>query len=282
VVCHEHVGPARKWTDRELEFASSVADMVALVFEQADRLELEAALQHQTEQRLEHQKVEALGRMACAVAHDFNNVLATIQLSLSLLADADDASTQKLMEEMCSMIEVGRRLTQQLLTFGRSGDDAPAAAAIDLRQVIARMEPMLRTAVSRSVALELQLSTQDARVVAVESQLEQVVLNLCLNARDAMQGRGGTITVRLREPCDADDVAPDCVVLEVCDTGVGMNEAVSARIFEPFFTTKQAGTGLGLAAVHGIVRRAGGVVRVQSKPGNGTTMLVALPRAPSP
>lgn len=277
VVCHEHVGPRRVWTQKDIDFASSVADMLALIFEQADRLELEAALQQRTELRLEQQKMEALGRVARAVAHDFNNVLATISLTVEVMAQKADPALRNYASEALTMIGVGRRLTQQLLSFGTK-QDGSSVGLIDLREILARIAPMVRTAIGESIGLDVQVQTEDARVVIDPSQLEQVLLNLCLNARDAIRGPG-EIRVVLRDPITEDDVAPDQVVLEVKDNGTGMTEAVSTHVFEPFFTTKEKGTGLGLATVYGIVRRAGGLVQVLSAPGEGTTMFVALPRA---
>jgi two-component system, cell cycle sensor histidine kinase and response regulator CckA len=278
VVCHEHVGATRHWTPRELEFASAVADMVTSIFEQSERLELEAALQDQAEQRQESQKMEALGRMACAVAHDFNNVLSVIGLWSSRRARAapgepDLATMGQRVEEAVNM---GQRLTQQLLAFGRARSENAKASA-DLGQVLTRMRELLASAVGGHIELNLRLTAREARVAADASQLEQVVLNLVLNARDAIAEQG-RVDVLLRDPEDGEEVAPDSLVLEVSDDGKGMDEPTRARIFEPFFTTKRVGSGLGLATVYGIVRRAGGSVSVISAPGTGTRMLVALPR----
>ncbi len=278
VVCHEHTGTPRAFGQKDVDFASSVADMLALFFEQADRLELEAALQEQAEERLEQQKMEALGRMARAVAHDFNNLLATITVTVSLLARSAPPSLKSVVDEVGSMIELGRRLTQQLMTFGKTREESPNATT-DLPALVERMAPIVRTGLGKAIGLRLEIVIKHAIVPVDTSQLEQVLLNLCFNARDAIDG-AGEITVRVREPQPTDEVAPDHVVLEVRDTGAGMNEVTSARVFEPFFTTKAAGTGLGLATVYGIVQRAGGVVRVTSAVGAGTTMRVALPRVP--
>jgi signal transduction histidine kinase len=276
VVCHEHIGAVRTFTQRDLAFATSVADMVTLVFEQADRLELEAALQDQAEQRLEAQKMEALGRMARAVAHDFNNLLGSLGLAVNLLARSAPASLKSTVDEVMTTLDVGRRLTHQLITFGRTRDEV-TGSAIDPSRVIEALLPLLRSGVGKTIGVRIELQALDARIKLDPSQLEQVLLNLCLNARDAMND-GGIVTIRLREPVDTDEVAPDHVVLEVADNGVGMNDATTARVFEPFFTTKPHGTGLGLATVYGIVTRAGGTLRATSAPGQGTTMLVSLPR----
>jgi two-component system, cell cycle sensor histidine kinase and response regulator CckA len=283
VVRCEHVGSPRAWKQTDLEFASAVADSLALTFEQADRLELEAALQEQAEQRQESQKMEALGRIASAVAHDFNNLLSTIALTAATIepgmSSADLATTVGEIEEA---VMIGKGLTKQLLAFGKQRADAELGA-VDLRRMLDRMMPMLRTAVGRAIILTLEASpTHTDMVMADPSQLEQVILNLCVNARDAVQAadaRSGEITLTLRDPRPGDEVAPGTVLLEVRDNGVGMDEDTLARVFEPFFSTKRGGTGLGLATVYGIVKRCGGVVRALSEPGAGTTMQVALPCA---
>jgi signal transduction histidine kinase len=275
VVHHEHLGENRIWTQRDIDFASSVADMMTAIFEQADRLELEAALQEQAERRQDSQRMEALGRIACAVAHDFNNVLNTVSMSLDTLAPGwQDATT---LEQVSEMIRFGQRLTQQLLEFGRQ-EAEQAQSSSDAGATLRAMLPMLRTAAGRSITLALQIATSDTRIALQQSHFEQVVFNLCLNARDAIRG-AGEIKILLREPTPL-EMAPASLVLEVADTGVGMSEATRARIFEPFFTTKTSGVGLGLATVYGIVRRANGLTRVDSEPGRGTSVCVALPRAP--
>lgn len=283
MVCHEQLASARAWTQRELEFASAVADALALSYEQADRLELEAALQEQAEQRQEGQRMEALGRMACAVAHDFNNLLSTLALTVGAAAVGDaSAEVKNLASEMEDIIGMGKGLTAQLLAFGKHRADAELGA-VELHALLDRMLPMLRTAIGRGIGLNLELDAlPDARVVGDAAQLEQVILNLVLNARDAIATGAGSVSLRLREASADDEVPPDSVLLEVHDDGVGMDEDTRARVFEPFFSTKSSGTGLGLATVYGIVRRCGGVVRVKSEPGKGTTMQVALPRATGP
>jgi len=281
-VSHEHTGDPRQWNQKEIDFAGSVADIVALIFEQSDRLELEAALQTQTEQRMRGQKMEALGRMAVAIAHDSNNLLATIEVAVTTLFQDAPAEQKALGDDIERMIAVSRRLNQRLVAFGNERS-VGADGEVDLRVLLANLEPIVRTAVG-GIELEIRDIAREPRVCADPSQIEQVVLNLAINARDAVTAevsREGKIIIALRDVTPLDDVAPDCVVLEVRDNGVGMDEATSERVFEPFFTTKATGTGLGLATVYGIVRRCGGCVRVTSELGVGTTMLVALPRAPA-
>jgi signal transduction histidine kinase len=279
VVCHEVVGASRKWTPRDLEFASAVADMVTLIFEQADRLELEAALQEQAEQHQQSQKMEALGRMACGVAHDFNNVLGVISVSLGAFqrVESEHPSLQGVSERVEEMIRLGQRLTHQLLAFGRERRESSSDTA-DIAAVLERMTPLLRSAAGSHITVEPDIRVSDARVMVDASHIEQILLNLVLNSRDAIEA-AGRITLTLREAVEADEVAPDSIVLIVQDDGVGMDEATSTRLFEPYFTTKSRGNGLGLATVYGIARRAGGLVRASSALNKGTSILIALPRA---
>ena len=280
VVCHEHVGTPRVWGERDLDFASAVADMVTLIFEQADRLELEAALQEQAEQRQESQKMEALGRMACGVAHDFNNVLGVISVSLGAFGrvEAEHPELQGLTSRVDEMVKLGQRLTHQLLAFGREHKEF-GNESTDFVALLERMDGLLTTAVGSRIRLQLENALVGGHYVDVEaSQLEQLVLNLVLNARDAIQDTGRVVLL-LRESRPEDEVAPDSIVFEVRDNGAGMDATTCARMFEPYFTTKPRGAGLGLATVYGIARRAGGRARAISEPGYGTTVLVALPRA---
>jgi signal transduction histidine kinase len=253
--------------------------MVTLIFEQADRLELEAALQEQAEQHQQSLKMEALGRMACGVAHDFNNVLGVISVSLGAFRRVENEHPQLkgVSERVDEMVQLGQRLTHQLLAFGRERRESQADSA-DFALVLERMLPLLRSAAGSHIRVEVDLRVDNAVVGVDVSHLEQIVLNLVLNARDAIEA-SGRVMLTLRESTPADEVAPDSSVMEVVDDGSGMDEATCARMFEPYFTTKSRGNGLGLATVYGIVRRAGGLARATSAPREGTRVLVALPRA---
>jgi signal transduction histidine kinase len=252
--------------------------MVTLIFEQADRLELEAALQEQAELRQESQKMEALGRLAAAVAHDFNNVLSAVALGTRVFANGSPPDQlRETARELADMVGIGQRLCRQLLDFGRQRSQ-PVLGVVQLHELVERLLPVVRAGLGHGVALALHSSASDPRVRGDASQLEQVVLNLALNARDAVEG-DGRIDIELRDATPADEVSPECVVLEVRDNGTGMDEATRSRVFEPFFTTKGQSSGLGLATVYGVVKRCGGVIRATSAPAAGTVMFVALPRA---
>jgi hypothetical protein len=225
------------------------------------------------EERLrDSQKMEALGRLAGGVAHDFNNLLTAILGYCSLLGIrlASDAQSAPLVREVERSGERAAALTKQLLAFSRKQVLVPQV--LDLRAVLGDVEMMLRTVVGEDVELSLDVADEVDPVKADRGQIEQVILNLAVNARDAMP-EGGKLEIVLRGEDDS-------VLLSVHDTGLGMDERTRSRVFEPFFTTKAPGkgTGLGLATVYGIVTQSGGSVEVVSEPGAGTRFLVRLPR----
>jgi signal transduction histidine kinase len=226
--------------------------------------------------------MEALGRLACGVAHDFNNVLGVISLSLGAFkrVQAEHPNLREVTERVDEMIQLGQRLTRQLLAFGRHRREAQDDSA-EISTVLERMLPLLRSAAGSHIHVATDIRVNGSRVGVDTSHLEQIILNLVLNSRDAIE-TAGHITLTVRDAEVIDEVAPDSIVLEVEDDGAGMDEATCARIFEPYFTTKSRGDGLGLATVYGIARRAGGVARARSVPKQGTRVMVALPRAESP
>jgi signal transduction histidine kinase len=235
--------------------------------------------------------MEAIGQLAGGVAHDFNNLLTAIlgYCELLLVDFNPDDPRQADIAEIQKAGAIGAGLTRQLLAFSRKEIIEPTL--IDLNAVVAGMRAMLGRLIREDVRIVLSLQAGLALVKADRGQVEQIVLNLVLNARDAMPA-GGTLTIQIAsveryerdEPCAKTDVPPTsgpCVVLTVTDTGTGMTPQVRARLFEPFFTTKEPGqgTGLGLATVHSIVERSGGSVDVYSEVGRGTSFTVYFPRA---
>jgi signal transduction histidine kinase len=246
--------------------------------------------QAQLEEHLRQaQKMEAIGQLAGGVAHDFNNLLTVINgFSGVVLGQlALDDPLRDPVEQIAKAGERAAQLTQQLLAFSRRQPLAPQE--LDPREVVVDLEKMLRRLIGEDVELRIALQPGTGCVRVDGGQLQQVVLNLVVNARDAMPG-GGQITIELTE-VDLDDgyagqhpmPAGPYVMLAVTDTGHGMDAATQARIFEPFFTTKEPGkgTGLGLSTVYGIVKQSGGDVWVHSEPGQGTTFKVYLPRVSS-
>ncbi len=233
------------------------------------------------------QKMEAMGRLAGGVAHDFNNLLSVILTYSHIIADglAPGAAIREEIDEIRKAGERAAELTKQLLAFSRQQVLAPKV--IDLNDVLARTEKMLRRVIGEDVVLHAVRAPALGRVLADEGQIEQVLMNLAVNARDAMP-RGGQLTIETANvELDESFVRAHAgakvgahVRLAVRDTGVGMDEATRGRIFEPFFTTKEVGrgTGLGLATVLGIVQQSGGTIWVESEPGRGTTFEILLPR----
>ncbi|WP_447973625.1 response regulator [Nitrospira sp. Kam-Ns4a] len=259
--------------DRPVGVAMIIKDMT-------ERKQLEVQLRHA-------QKMEAIGQLAGGIAHDFNNLLTVIngysELLLTILPA--DPAWRNPVEEIKKAGTRAAALTRQLLAFSRKQLLEPRV--LDLNAVIAQMGQMLRRLVREDIEIVTRLDPALGRVKADPGQIEQVLMNLVVNARDAMpQGGQLTITTGNAEPdslpAASRATAPPgpYVTLAVRDTGCGMDEATLARIFEPFFTTKEPsqGTGLGLSTVHGIVKQHGGTIAVESRPGQGTTFTLYLPR----
>ena len=230
------------------------------------------------------QKLEAVGRLAGGVAHDFNNLLTVIAASTRFAREEvpADSPAQTDLAEVDAAAARAAALTRQLLAFGRQQVLRPQV--VDLNRVAGDVAGMLRRVIGADVQLVVELSPEPAPVYADAGQLEQVLMNLAVNARDAMPD-GGTLEIRTQRVAASGDLASGgspsnaWAALSVRDTGVGMSEATQARVFEPFFTTKPPGqgTGLGLATAYGIVTQSGGHVRVESTLGGGSTFTVLIP-----
>ncbi|HVL15937.1 MAG TPA: PAS domain S-box protein, partial [Gemmata sp.] len=247
--------------------AGRVVGVLGVYQDVTDRKRLE-------EQLRQSQKMEAVGQLAGGVAHDFNNLLTVILGNAELLRYSPPGSSElgPLADDIHAAADRAATLTRQLLTFSRRHPSRPEV--VDLNEVVAALGGLLGRLLGARVAVRTDLSPDPVRVLADRGHLEQVVMNLAVNARDAMPD-GGTLTIATAE---RNGVAR----LTVSDTGVGMSDVVKARIFEPFFTTKgpDRGTGLGLAVVHGVVEESGGTIAVESAPGAGTTFRIEIPSCP--
>jgi two-component system, cell cycle sensor histidine kinase and response regulator CckA len=307
-VAPEFLQPVREMLKRKLKGESATAYEIEIVAKDGRRIPVEVntklvyqngapvAVQgiardvterKQLENQLQQsQKMEAIGRLAGGVAHDFNNLLTAINgySSLALKRLDDDSSIKPYLEEVRKAGERAANLTRQLLAFGRKQILQPLA--LDLNDVVSDMNKMLRRLIGEDIALTAKLAPNLKRIKADPGQIEQVLVNLVVNARDAMP-QGGKLTIETAN-CKLDQqyalrhvgVHPgNYVMLAVSDTGVGMDEATRARIFEPFFTTKEKGkgTGLGLSTVYGIVQQSGGSIWVYSELNRGTSFKVYLP-----
>jgi two-component system cell cycle sensor histidine kinase/response regulator CckA len=243
-----------------------------------DRKDLEKQL-------LLSQKLEAIGRLSGGVAHDFNNLLGVILgycEELQKHIPLDDPYREAV-DEIQNAGKRAASLTQQLLAFSRKQVLEPQV--LELNSIVSDAEKMLERLIGEDISLEIVPGGQIGTVKADRSQIERVILNLAVNARDAMP-QGGKVTIETKE-VDLDETSHTLsrcaapgpyVVLKVTDTGCGMDAELQARIFEPFFTTKGQGTGLGLATVYGVVKQSGGYISVDSQPGKGATFSVYLPR----
>ncbi|HEY2910514.1 MAG TPA: ATP-binding protein, partial [Gemmataceae bacterium] len=246
---------------------------VAILRDTTERRRLESQLR-------ESQKMDAIGRLAGGIAHDFNNLLTVIHGNAELLRDGelDSSVTMELVEDIRGASERAAGLVRQLLTFGRRQPARPEA--VELNAVVSDIIGLLKRLLGERISIVTNLSQNSVRTRVDRSQMEQVIMNLAVNARDAMP-RGGTLTINtssVTEVHHGSDPIKSARLI-VADTGSGMTPEVRAKIFEPFFTTKGPGkgTGLGLATVYGIVKQSGGQIGVDSALGVGTAFCVELP-----
>ena len=272
----------RQFGDDELRFLESAASLLATSLQRA-----------QSEEALNHaQRLESVGQLTGGIAHDFNNLLTVIQGNLQVLdelaPDADDAYRKQLVAAATRASRRGAELTAKLLAFSRRQVLQPAQ--VDMAAMLQSLTDMLRRTLDQRIRIEVDTSAACPPVLADPSHLESALLNIAINARDAMP-EGGSLRFRAAA-CDRlpgevraeleDPSAPDdgFVAISIADTGSGMPEAVKERAFEPFFTTKEAGrgTGLGLSTVYGFIKQSKGAIKIDSAPGAGTTLTLYIPR----
>jgi PAS domain S-box-containing protein len=283
VVCRRFDGTtfdASLWSQVLRDVNGSLVGLIEIVADVSERKMLE-------QQVLQAQKMDAIARLAGGVAHDFNNLLTVISgytnLLLGKLIPGDPARDE--LEQVAHAAERAGDLTRQLLAFSRR--QLVRSSVVHIDALIAEVEPILRRVAGEGVDLGTRVAPDLSPVCADPGQIEQVLLNLTLNARDAMP-EGGALALEAsaaslnEEAAALAGVAPgEYVVIRVCDTGIGMDAEVQARIFEPFFTTKEPGkgTGLGLSTSYGIIRQNNGNIRADSQPGRGTVFTIWLPVA---
>ena len=272
-LAHVIIDPVRNESGRLVGFAEVTRDITA-------KRDLERQL-------AQAQKMEAVGQLTGGIAHDFNNMLSVIVGNLELLLeDLEENSVQnELVVDALSAGERGAELVRQLLAFSRNQTLQPEI--IDVHKVSGRIEPLLRTAVGEGIELNFICEDEPWPVLADPSQLESAILNLAVNARDAMPD-GGRLTIRCKNVGRDEDLAReedlpvgDYVVFTIADTGAGIDPDILSRVFEPFFTTKGEGrgTGLGLSMVYGFARQSGGTVKIYSELDRGTEVRLYLPPA---
>ncbi|QMD49858.1 response regulator [Citrobacter freundii] len=262
---------------------ASLEHTTRLLKEKTSQMEIDRTERQGLEEALLHsQKLKAVGQLTGGLAHDFNNLLAVIIGSLDLVnPESPDAPR---VNRALKAAERGALLTQRLLAFSRKQSLHPHA--VELKTLLENLGELMRHSLPATLTLEIEAQSPAWPAWIDVSQLENAIINLVMNARDAMDGQVGTIKIRTwnQRVTRSDGRKQDMVMLEVADQGSGMSQEVKAQVFEPFFTTKQtgSGSGLGLSMVYGFVRQSGGRVEIESAPGQGTTVRLQLPRAVVP
>ncbi|MDP2157173.1 MAG: response regulator [Nitrospirota bacterium] len=279
-------GKKREFTESDIKVLQTIGQIVAAEFERSDE---EIEKENIREQLFQSHKMEAIGTLAGGIAHDFNNMLQGILGHASLLK-AQIPSGTPLYESADAIEHISDRaadLTKQLLGFARKGKYL--VEPISVNEVIAAVLKIISKTFDRNIEIVSDLGREDMTIEGDRSQIEQVILNLCLNARDAMPG-GGKLLIETCIKSDAPDLITSAeesshqVVIKIADTGSGISTSVKDRIFEPFFTTKELGkgTGMGLAMVYGVVKNHGGTISVETSRGKGTAFIVSFPAIKQP
>ncbi|RDI75372.1 PAS domain S-box protein [Gaiella occulta] len=267
--------------------AGSEMRVVAVVRDVSERRRSEAARRRLERDLLQARKMEALGRLARGVAHDFNNILQAVGGTAALALEHADGRLREDLETIVASAAQGRELTSQLLMFGRP--DAGAPELLDLQRELAELLPVLRRFVPKRVEVRIECPPDVAGVCVSRVHLEQILMNLVVNAGEAIEG-DGEVTVRVADtrarlrPDSLPSVEEEAVEIAVVDTGPGMSEDTLACLFDPFYTTKPGGTGIGLSIVYELVSQAGGRISARSLAPAGAELLVLLPafRPPHP
>lgn len=278
VVCHEHVGQPREWTDEAREFAAALADLLALRLQAAEARDLRTTFLQQQRRLAAHAKLSAMEELTAGIAHDFKNLLMTIRIYGRLLSERgelpEDARGQA--EEIVAAVDRGTELARELMEFARPTFSPPEV--IDPTAVIAAYLSELRDIIGPRFQLRYQDKATVGRILVDRTQFTRMLRIVVKNAAEAMP-EGGLIKIRLAPVRlrGHNHGGGRYVLVEVSDHGAGMDKATLARVFEPYFTTKPKGTGLGLAIVQQVIERVGGFVRMESELGRGTTVRLYFP-----
>jgi two-component system, cell cycle sensor histidine kinase and response regulator CckA len=283
IVCHEHIGPPRQWTQTDGHIAAAVADAVARLYAETARLQAERALSSYERHAQKLQHLSMLGRTAAGIAHDFRNYLTVVVASSEdiLEAAADNPAVVEAARRIIEASEHVGTMVRELMALGQ--DRVLSPRILDPRDVLERSQALLQAAAGSAVSLTVAPGPPVRRVLIDPVQLERALVNLVVNARDAMPA-GGHIRIDIAErPGSGRSRGAEFVTISVRDTGAGIEEATLERVFEPFFTTKgDVGSGLGLATVQQIVVLAGGRVEIESEVDVGTTVRLLLPAIAPP
>jgi len=230
------------------------------------------------EKHLRHaQKMESIGTLTGGIAHDFNNILGIIlgYAELVLLEAPNNDTLNKNVQQLIQAVDRAKKLVKQILTFSREGDDTPKP--LDVNPIVKEVLEMLRSTLPTTINIQHYIQKEALTLLGNPTEVHQILMNLCTNAAQAMQGKAGILRVELKEIESPSGLS--YLGLTVSDTGDGIPPDILERVFDPYFTTKKPGegTGLGLAVVHGIVKRYGGAIKIDTKPGKGTTVTVKIP-----
>jgi len=280
VICHEQTGLARQWASQDCDFAAAAADTIARLYEEVARRQAEVQADTYHVQVIDQRRLGRMGQFAAGIAHDVSNFLQIIvgyADEIAMLARGQPEIESRL-ERLLKAAERGVDLMSELRALGRDSSSRPRV--VSPGQSIVQAAGLLRGVVGPAVSVDVDVPVIAGQVLIDPAQLERALLNLVANASDAMPG-GGTVTVALTEAARTVSGRGEgnYVVIEVRDSGAGIDAATQQRMFEPLFTTKGAGgTGLGLAIVQQVVADAGGFIEVDSAPGRGTSFRLYLPR----
>ncbi|MEP6862619.1 MAG: GAF domain-containing sensor histidine kinase [Deltaproteobacteria bacterium] len=268
VICHEHVGPKRVWSPAEVDLACSIADMAAVICGQAQVLDVQERMRDAATRRLDSSRVETLAHVATAIGHELSNTLTAIQLAMARIERSTDPKVATLAPALTRSVTLATELLDGLKTFGRGGTSGSKSR---LGEVLPALAPMLQLMTRGEATVEIELEDPMAAVALPDSDLQQVLVNLVINAANAIAvGKtGGKITISTR-------AAGDMIELAVGDDGPGVSPTVADRLFGLYVTTSAHGTGLGLWLVKQIVEEVAGTIRYEPT-GPGARFVIELP-----